>query len=489
MKGLTDFADWLSPMLVKELRQGVRSRVFVYTLLFLQGSLLLLAIHGLLAADAQQNTDDSTVIFWIIAGVFLILFLPLSGFNAIGNERTSNTLELIFLTRLGTRRIVIGKWLAIVAQTNLLVFTVLPYLVLRYFLGGVDLWKELLTLGWMLIGSAVLSAVTVGFSTLPPVFASILRVAGLFAGMFVLAGGVMSRLSRGTMSLTGSFAGTWKEGIAAMIGAIFLILLMLEFGSARVAPPAENHTSPLRFIGLGAIAAGIILDHALFHSEPEYVFAGFIFALPVLLFALCESPRMIASLYRPFVRRGFLGKCAGRLFYPGWPSATWYVLTAVLALGLTLYFGEPAHNRKDALSFVIAITGIAGTLLFPAALMRLLGRRLRHPWVLYIGIQALFGLLHAFAAVLQEFKRIDIHPILDAIPTCALLNAYSEGFHDIFLQLFLVGATTSLSIIVLLWQSRSPWMEIRALEKKADGMKDVPREPGPSVPAASAAAS
>jgi hypothetical protein len=200
---------------------------------------------------------------------------------------------------------------------------------------------------------------------------------------------------------------------------------------------------------------------------------------------------MVASLYRPFVRRGFLGKCAGRLLYPGWPSATFYVLAAVSAFGLALYFESPVRLREDVLFVVIAI---AGTLLFPAALMRFLGRRLRHPWAFYIAIQAFFGLLHAFAAVLQEFKRIDIHPILEAIPTCALLNFISEGFHDPdlsdpFLKLSVVGGATALSVIALLWQSRGPWMEIRALEKKAEGMKDDKREPAPAVAAASPAAS
>ena len=84
--------------------------------------------------------------------------------GAVGNERKANTLELIFLTRLTARRILTGKWLALVAQTVLLVCAVLPYAVLRYFLGSVDLGAELTAIALLLLGSAVLSGVAVGFS-------------------------------------------------------------------------------------------------------------------------------------------------------------------------------------------------------------------------------------------------------------------------------------------------------------------------------------
>ncbi len=93
----------------------MRSRVFVITLLLLQASLVLLTISGLLAANAQADTGTVSAFFWVMCGVFLILFLPLGGLKAIAGERTSNTLDLLFLTRLTPRRIVAGKCLAIVA--------------------------------------------------------------------------------------------------------------------------------------------------------------------------------------------------------------------------------------------------------------------------------------------------------------------------------------------------------------------------------------
>src|ERR1043165_446027 len=133
-------------MLVKELRQGMRSRLFVISFLLVQAAMILVAVLGLYAAVNKEETSEVSGLFWAILGAPLLIIMPMSGLGAVGNERKTNTLEPIFLTRLTARRILTGKWLALVAQTVLLVCAILPYAVLRYFLGGVDLGAELTTI-------------------------------------------------------------------------------------------------------------------------------------------------------------------------------------------------------------------------------------------------------------------------------------------------------------------------------------------------------
>jgi hypothetical protein len=479
MNGLTDFTDWLSPMLVKELRQGVRSRIFVYTLLLLQGSLMLLTMVGLIASDAQQDSDGVSHFFWVLTGAFLILFLPLSGLSAVSSERTANTLELIFLTRLGSRRIVAGKWLAIVAQITLLVFTILPYLVLRYFLGGVDLGWELLMIGGLLLTSVALSAITVGLSPLPPIITRIVFVLGLLICLFLLVVGI-SVISMGRGAIVGYSAfSVARDGVAIALEAAFVILLMLEFGAARIGAPAENHSSPLRLIGLAAIIAGIIFDHLLFNSYRAH--AALFFTLPILIGALCEAPRAIVNIYRPFVRRGIFGKAVGRFLYPGWPSAVPYTLLVVSMFGLELCFRTLPQHRADSALLTVAIVG---ALLFPAAIIRLFGR-MRYPSAIFIGIQAISVLLYSLASALADFKVEDLHPILDLIPTCELLSIMFGHVHDPLPDLILVGSVTVFCVIALLVRSWSEWREIHALEKKAALMNDASGDPAAVEAAAS----
>ena len=227
-----DFPDWLSPMLVKELRQGVRTRVFVSLFILLQVTMLLTVSLTLLVAAHGEDASAGTVFFWIFVGLPVLVVLPLNGLGAVNGEIKANTLELIFLTRLTAFRIVAGKWLAIFVQCLLFVCAVLPYLVLRYFIGGVNLAVELESLGWMLLGSAVISAFATGLSAYP--VRTVRATASLFfvLGTFVLAP-TLELLGRGVVAGTG-------PGLAQVAGLIvcagIILLLMLEVGAARIAP-------------------------------------------------------------------------------------------------------------------------------------------------------------------------------------------------------------------------------------------------------------
>ena len=161
---LTDFPDKLSPMLVKELRQGMRARSFTVLFLVFQGVLAFI----LLTASAVTSSDHSgsfasEVIFSLFAGAALFI-QPMRGINALSSEITGNTIEMMVLTRLSAWRIVFGKWIAIVSQTALILVTIIPYLILRYFFGGMILAGELVFLALMFLTSMSLTAVMVGLS-------------------------------------------------------------------------------------------------------------------------------------------------------------------------------------------------------------------------------------------------------------------------------------------------------------------------------------
>ena len=129
-----DFPAWLSPMVVKELRQGVQSGAFAWTFIGLQAAMFLFLSWGMTAIDPEvrgPGREFFQFFFWLIVAVGVLFVLPLRGLGSISGERAGNNLDLVRLTRLSATKIVFGKWLAIVAQGALLVAAVLPYLVLR----------------------------------------------------------------------------------------------------------------------------------------------------------------------------------------------------------------------------------------------------------------------------------------------------------------------------------------------------------------------
>ena len=113
LRWLDDTSDRLSPIVVKEVRQIVRGREFNYSF----GVSLVSALSSRSSAPPTRWTADGTRAVDILALTVCLALLglavvPLGAFSALRNERLEQTLDLITLTALSPRRVVIGKLLA-----------------------------------------------------------------------------------------------------------------------------------------------------------------------------------------------------------------------------------------------------------------------------------------------------------------------------------------------------------------------------------------
>ena len=209
-----DFADWLSPMIVKELRQGLRSRAFVYAFLLVQGMMIFCMFVSIASMEQDFPQAFSGVIFWGTCALLFLVLMPGRGLTVISGEVQGKTMELLFFTGLTARWIVIGKWLAIMVQSLLLASTILPYMILRYYLGGVELSAELPALVMMLLFSAMLTAVAMAISS----FRSwIIRIVGLcvsFLFLMLIGGPIAGNLSLASMIL-----------MLVLVGPVFLTVV------------------------------------------------------------------------------------------------------------------------------------------------------------------------------------------------------------------------------------------------------------------------
>ena len=460
----TDFADWLSPMLVKELRQGMRTKLFVSTFLILQGLMMFSVIMGLLTVGVTSDGGFGTGFFWTVISLPVLCILPFSGLGAVSNEMKANTLELLFLTRLSAWRIIAGKWFAIVAQTVLLVCAVLPYAALRYFTGGVNLADELLGLGLMLAGSALLSSISVGLSPYQTRFNRVFVV----IGMIVFVQGVLPYIfMRGAFSISVTSGGSYYP-LAALIPlgcvAVVLHFLMLEMGASKIAPPAENHAAKKR--SLAFLLLLISIGATLWTSDARMLTAlcGAL-ALIVCLDALTEQIQMIPSIYRPFVRRGFLGRLLGRFLYPGWGSGL--LCTVVLIGGFAALFIWHRVLIQNAHSLLFI--AFCGALLVPHAIIRVFLPRTEKVLAFFIGIQMIFIAITLTASAVDEALKWNVREVISFIPTSALILAVSDTLPDDTTALFLsaTGITTAVSLGVLLLLMVRSWAKYREMEALA----------------------
>lgn len=398
-----DFSDRVSPVLVKELRQGLRAKTFIALFLGLQ---IFLAVM-LLSAGAASGTNQAGSIIsgtiFLFFAIAVLLIQPLRGINALAGEVKDRTIEMMVLTRLTAWRIVFGKWIAIVGQSALLFATIIPYLILRYFFGGMNLVGELMFLLLLFLTSMGLTAVTIGLSGSNSVLIrGLLPILGLPVGLWMMMMFTFASRMGGGVDLMEAVSLSTKEsriGVGVYVLAItYLGGSMLSLGASMISPAAENHAVLRRLVALvlmvAALAAGLFGGY----EEELQVLLVFVIAVPALVTAFVEFVPLVDIVRRPFQRLGPPGKVLGWFFYPCWPSGLLFgvVFTALSLLALAFHNDASAHHRWDDEEWTV-ILGMFGALMFPAVwqafLFRGEGQRLGHYLMLLVGSFTLWGIL------------------------------------------------------------------------------------------------
>ena len=406
---LTDFSDRISPMLVKELRQGMRAKAFVALFLSLQ---IFLAVMLLSASAASTSDQVGSVISGIIFTFFAIAVLlvqPMRGTAALSSEVKGNTIDMMVLTRLSAWRIVFGKWVAIVSQSTLLLSTIIPYLILRYFFGGMNLVGEIVLLLLIFLTSMGLTAVTVGLSGCSSVIIrSLLPIFGLPVMMWSFL--VMTLMSgfRGSVGFMDAFSLTTTESRVGVlfytVSVIYLGASLLSMGASLIAPAAENHALVRRVVALLLLLA---VFAAGFHSAVEGWFvllAASVIGVPAMIIALTDSAPYVSSISDRFARFGAAGRFFGSFLHPTWGSG----LLAGLAIGITGMAAIMVHTFHRDVSggftsdddMVVALS-LFGGLLFPAVWQTFFfkgeGQRVAHYLLLLVGSLVLAAVLTGLA--------------------------------------------------------------------------------------------
>ena len=458
----SDFADWFSPMLVKELRQGMRSRIFMAAFYLTQLLMILCVIFNLVAASNSEMdhgvVDFLSGLFWFMISVPLLFVMPLRGFGSLHGEMKSGTLELVFHTRLSAWRIAAGKWTALMVQTLLLVCAILPYVLLRYFLGGVDIIQDVQSLFFLLMASAALTGITIAMSPYESKLLRALFIFGLIFGFQFLIGLILAWVAGAAITGGGSSLAPWQFYAGLVVFLPAFLLLALEIAASRIAPPSENHAIRKRLIGLFFLLAAPLFLLIGADARTTYAFVLFFLAV-VVIDALAEPQVLAKSVYQPFLRRGAVGFALSRVFTPGWASASWYVaLVAVIGGGLLAVqgqFDDPNHR----LGYVAAL----GAIIFPAAIIRLFIPATKHFLGFYIALQfflaALTMLVGMMSGISEQPLAIWLCPFPNSVFLFNLVNEIKPGQTPGFLVL--TALVTAGSLALLLARTITPLRDIR----------------------------
>jgi hypothetical protein len=155
--------DHCNAIVVKEVRQALKSRQFVgtFTLLLLVawgGSVFNISRLGDTIEYGSSAADFYHLFFWILCVASLVI-VPFAAFRSIVEERTENTLELVQITALAPRQIVWGKSLSAMVQVLVYFAAITPFIAFASLLPGFDMLHTAFDLGALLIASFAFSCV------------------------------------------------------------------------------------------------------------------------------------------------------------------------------------------------------------------------------------------------------------------------------------------------------------------------------------------
>jgi len=185
----------MNPVLRKDLLGLLRLRRVAAIQVFFVATLAVLFLSAWpqggvysLASGAQDN-----LLLGLVMGqlVLLALFVPGMASVALSGEREANTLEMLYASRLGASRIIVGKVLSVISYPVLLLITGLPFVALLNWRGmsSADLPNLVWAYGILLVSAVFLAVVSLTVSAFSKQSATALVIS--YAIVLFLCGAVL----------------------------------------------------------------------------------------------------------------------------------------------------------------------------------------------------------------------------------------------------------------------------------------------------------
>src|SRR6516225_41581 len=168
LTGAERLGDWFNPIVVKEVRQALKSRQFVVTFLLLLLAAWAGSIFGV--SYLGESIDYGSPAVTVYAGFLFalctatLIVVPFSTFRSIVEERTETTLELLQITALSPVQIVRGKTLSAMVQVLVYYCAIAPFIAFTALLPGFDLVHVTFSLVMLFITALCFSMVALAIS-------------------------------------------------------------------------------------------------------------------------------------------------------------------------------------------------------------------------------------------------------------------------------------------------------------------------------------
>ena len=363
----THFSLWreweLNPIVLKELRQAVRSWAVTAMLLLLLLVLFVVAMAVLVnqsfevAVNEQLGGDLFRAFLVVLAGAG-ILFIPLYLGLRVAAERQDNNPDLLYISTLSPGRIIRGKFYCGAYVTLLFFSACLPFMALTNLLRGVDLPTVFFLLAclFLVVCSVNLAAIFIACLPISKMFKIALSLAGFFFLFSVLSGVTLAsfelmREGVGAMMFRREF---WDAALsflvlAAATGGLFYVLSV-----ALISPPSANRALvPRIYLTVVWLLGGVLAVYAASStSQPELIlvwtYLSSVLLVAALVVSISNHDQLSVRVRRTIPQSG-LSRAAAFCFYNGAAGGLIWVgaLTLLTDLGTVTFWNWVASFGKS----------------------------------------------------------------------------------------------------------------------------------------------
>ena len=355
---LDGVGDLLNPILVKEARQAMKSRQFVVTfsLMLIFGWLWTVIFIALSVPDVFFAPVGPAVLtgYYIVLSIPLLIVVPYASFRSLAAEREDGTYELLSITSLSARQIILGKLGSAILQMIVYYSALAPCIAFTYLLRGIDVLTIGTFLTYTFLASLLLSIVGLMMATVTrarhwQVLLSVVFVMALLVFTFIWDFVVLAFIvNRQTPPF--DQPDFWIANLCLLSFYFTIAALLLLIGAGQITFASENRSSPIRvvLVVLQMLMIGWFTFYWVRFEAGELLFVEIsaIAAYWTLIGAFLSgetaqlSPRAMRQL-----PQSFLGRMAFTWFNPG--SGTGYVFAMLNLLGAARRHLVRHHRRLD----------------------------------------------------------------------------------------------------------------------------------------------
>jgi hypothetical protein len=340
----------LNPVVVKELRQAVRSwaitgMLLIFLIIMFIATIVFFVSRGFEVSMGSLLGRDLGMFYTGCLIFFCLVLVPLYISVRLATERQGANLDLLYITTLPPGQIIRGKMYTGIYIAFLLSCATLPFIVLTTLLRGVDLPSIALVMAGLAVVTVVVLQLSIFVACLPAGkgMKGLLCAGAGFGAVFLAIGCIAAAseiLQEGAMRVIGS-KGFWSILSIMLIGLLMELIGVYMLAVALVTPPNANRAKPVRIFFTCSWFVRVAVVAYVYHSgapgEALLAWLGAMAAFWACAMLVAVSGRDVPShrVRRTIPKRG-LRRLLAFTFYTNTAGGIFWVMLGTVATFLAL---------------------------------------------------------------------------------------------------------------------------------------------------------